>query len=159
MSKGVDSKDAFVNSFSLKTNSFAQLTADFEVAWKRYTRDLTPNTISQVTENMNFLAHGLLWIKKSKRPTPDTTAALRADLQRVNYRISRTVHGIQTHFSATDESLYRYDLPNGNTTMLSMVQSRDNRLPPIISAPGLKPSPTLVWYYMDGDLMYDVTYK
>lgn len=157
--KGVDSQPAFLNAFSLKSNSFAQLSADFEMAWKRYTRDLEPNAISQVSDNMNFLAHGLLWIGKSKRPTPGSIEELRAVLQRVNYRISRTVNGVQTQFTADDESLYRYELPNGNSTLLALSDSRDTRLPPTISAPGLRPSPNLVWYYMDGDLMYDVTYK
>lgn len=157
--KGVDSQSAFINAFSLKSNSFAQLTADFETAWKRYTRELEPNSISQVSDNMNFLAHGLLWIQKANRPAPNSMEELRTTLQRVNYRISRTVNGVQTHFTADDESLYRYELPNGNTTMLALSDSSDTRLPPTISAPGLKPSPNLVWYYMDGDLMYDVTYK
>ncbi len=157
--KGVDSEVAFVNSFSLKSNSFAQLTADFEKAWARFTVDLEPNTISQVADNMNFLAHGLMWIRKANRPAPKSIQELRSILQRVNYRISRTVHGVETHFIASDESLFRYELPNGSVTFLNLMPTSNDDIPPTISATGLKPAPHLVWYKMDGDLMYDVTYK
>jgi hypothetical protein len=156
---GVDSQQAFVNSFSLQSSSYAQLTADFETAWKRYISQIEPNAVSQVSDNMNFLAHGLLWIRKSKRPDPKSIEELRSILQKVNYRISRTVNGVQTTFTASDEELFRYDLPNGSTPLLSLSVNNSAKLPPIISAPGLKPAPSLVWYYMDNDLVYDVTYQ
>jgi hypothetical protein len=159
LAKGVDSQTAFLNAFSLKSNSYAQLTADFEKAWEKYTADIEPSTVSQVSDNMVFLAHGLMWIRKAKRPEPQSTQELRSVLQQVGYRVTRTVDGIQTHISAEDESLYRYQLPNGNVTFLNFTPSRSNEVPPTISAPGLKPSPTLAWYKMDGDLMYDITYK
>lgn len=157
--RGVDSTNAFVNAFSLKSSSYAQLTADFEKAWKRYTSQLQPNAISQVSDNMNFLAHGLMWIRKSNRPDPKSIQELRSVLQRVNYRVSRTVNNVHTTFRASDESLFRYQLANGATPYLSLSPSKSNKLPPTLSAPGLTPSPKLVWYYMDNDLVYDVTYQ
>ena len=157
--KGIDSQIAFKNAFTLRRTSFAQLTKDFETAWKRHTTKLEPNTLSQVTDNMNFLAHGLLWIQKKGRPAPKSLAELRSVLQGVNYRISRTVNGTQTTFFADNESLYRYQLANGSTPMLSLKSNKSTKLPPTITAPGLKPTPTLVWYHMDKELVYDVTYK
>lgn len=158
VSNGIDSQIAFTNAFALSDSNFVVLTYDFEKAWKGYTRSLKPNAISQVADNMNFLAQGLIWVGKKKRPMPKSTQELRSILQKVNYRITRTINGVQTTFEANDESLYRYQLPNGSTTMLQL-KKNSKRLPPIISARGLKPSPTLVWYYMDKEIMYDVTYK
>lgn len=158
VSKGVDSEVAFVNSFSLRSSSFAQLTADFETAWKRYITELEPNEVSQVADNMNFLANGLLWIRKANRPAPKSIEELRSVLQIAGYRITRTSSGVQTTYVASDESLYRYQLPNGTSVMLNL-SGGDDKLPPNITAPSLKPSPKLVWYYMDKDLIYDVTYQ
>jgi len=139
VAQGVDSAWAFRNAFSLKT------TEPFETAWRRYAADAKPDAVNIVLSRINFLGYALQYLKEHNDYEPRSTADLRSTLQKMRYRMERISHGVTTEISAMDETVYRFPLGSRGTRMFEVLEAERGDLPPRISAPGLKPQPTLIW--------------
>jgi len=152
MASGTDSMQAFYESFRLTR------VEPFHKAWQQYAREAQPDTVNIVLERLNFLGHALRYMKERNMAMPLSTAHLRSQLQKLQYRTLRTTHGITTETSSQDESLYRY--PSGRAKrFFKILPPAGDDLPPGITAPGLKPRPTVIWSRdFDGQLMQDVVF-
>ena len=72
----------------------------------------------------------------------------------------RKTHGLTIEMAATDPDLYRYQRHDGSTGQFRLLEATRNDLPPRITAPGLRPEPTLVWSRdADGKLVQDIEYR
>jgi hypothetical protein len=149
-----DSLEAFHNAYRM------QDTEPFERAWRRWAAEAQPDTVNIVLERLNFLGHALQFLKEHDMPMPRTTSQLRSSLQQLQYRAIRTSHGLTTEISAMDEAMYRYPVDGPRPLMFQMLAPARDDLPPRLSAPGLDPTPMLIWSRDDhGKLIQDLVFQ
>lgn len=134
----------------------------FERAWRRSASEQEPDPVGLAAERLMFLGQAMVWLQENNRPLPSSTADLRRILQQIHYRATRVKNNVQVTFDAMDESMYRYPLPGRETTRMFTLFERERQdLLPRLSAPGVKPEPTLVWYRdsTNGQLFSDIAYR
>ena len=151
--KGVESAKAFSEAFGV------QNTDPFRKAWERWVESAEPDERARVMSNLEFLAQALIFMNKNDMKVPGTTAALQDMLADRNFRLTRTSNNLTISYDASDESLYRYENARGGTQTFQIWDPRGNDLLHRVSAPGMRPAPTLEWYRNDGKLFYDVIWK
>ena len=89
---------------------------------------------------------------------PDDLDTLRETLQRYGFKLRRSEMGVTRNLSAGHDELYRYTRDTGERAFVLLDPAQPG-LPPRITAPGLNPEPTLVWYRdSDGKLVQDIVY-
>ncbi len=154
VSQGRLSSKAFRQAFQTED------TTAFRKRWEQYIHDLKPDPLSTAVGRLRFLARGLKYLKANNQPAPANLDALRQALQRHGFRLTSTSHGIETVKSASDESFYYFIRDNGSESRFEMLEPEAAGLLPRITAPGLRPQPTLVWHSdHSGGLESDIQYK
>lgn len=152
LSRGERSDDAVFMAFG--KNGIESLADD----WRRFARNQQTDNVAEASERLIFLGTGLRLLAEQDEAMPDDLNALRQTLQRYGFRLRRSDMGVTRSLSAKDEKLYRYDRGNGERDFVLLNPDRPG-LPPCITAPGLDPEPTLIWYRDDdGKLVQDITY-
>ena len=153
ISKGRDSADAF-------QQEFGQDTAAFRKGWQKFALTVQPDAINTAVERLEFLGQGLQTLLKHGGKMPRSLSALQSILKRFQFRLEVASHGTRIRYSAKDPDNFRFERPDGTREKFVLSPSTDRSLPPRITAPGLNPSPTLVWFRdTDGDLVQDIAYK
>jgi hypothetical protein len=131
--------------------------------WRQFAAQAKPDPLPVAMEQMEFLARGLLYLTEHepKSPTPRTMAELRSRLQKVGYRATRTLPGgAVMQYDSSDEKVYRYPLGTGGERMFDLLEPSSDNLPPRLSAPGLRPAPTLTWSRdEEGKLQMEFLYR
>lgn len=155
VSKGKESNAAFREAFG------APDTAGFRQRWEEYARTIEPDPVNIAMERMEFLGESLRFLKKRGEAVPTSMEALRVKLRAIRFQaVKRDQHGLTKRVSGTDESLYRFNRSDGVEMMFKMLPTEGKELLPRITAPGLRPEPTLIWWRdAQGQLMQDITFK
>jgi hypothetical protein len=150
---GSDSATAFKRAFN------DDRTDRFRDRWLEHAASVQPDPISTAIARMEFLAQGLLFLRSQNQPMPGTIEELRAKLQRVEFRVMRTVSGVKTAYFAKDGENFEFPRAGGATGNFKILEAAASDLPPRIVAPGLKPEPTLVWKKdAEGQLQQDIVF-
>ena len=154
VAKGRSSAAAFRTAFDIRD------TASFERQWRKYARSAEPDAINVALWRLGFLGQALRVLTEQKMDRPRDIDDLRRTLRKVRFRAVRTSHGLTTEMSAMDDSFYEYPVGRRRTRKFQLLERSRNDLPPRITAPGLKPEPTLVWSRnAEGELVQDVEFK
>ena len=126
--------------------------------WRAYALRQQPDDVAEATERLAFLGTGLRLLAEQGQDMPEDLDALRQTLQSVGFKLRRSEMGVTRNFSASQEPLYRYSRDGSDRAFVLLSPDRTG-LPPRISAPGLDPEPTLIWYRdHDGKLVQDIVY-
>lgn len=153
LSEGRDPDTAFEDAFG------GANPAAVEKRWRTYIEKLEPDPLTTAIGRLEFLAQGLLFMQKQGE-TPADFAALRTYLGERGFSLKRSSHGIETTFDGADPELYRYTKKGGAAMDFELLPPEKEGLPPRLTAPGLKPVPTLVWSKDDaGELVSDIRFK
>jgi hypothetical protein len=155
LGKNVPSERAFRDAFG--TNE----TQSFRQAWQRFAEQHEPEPLSLTLDRLDFLARAMTFLEERGERVPRRLSDLRARLQAMNYRLIRTTPGgLRFEIAASDESLYAYTRPNGQQAPLVFLNAERPNLLPRISAPGLRPEPTLIWHRdADGQLVHEIVFR
>lgn len=154
VSRGVESDAAFEQAFG------SDDTEGFRRRWEEFAITLEPDSIALTLTRMEFLGQGLRYLDEKKEQAPESVGELKQRLQQINFEMLRTMVGSTTKYSSREEELFTYPRPNGSTSDFQMLAPEKTGLPPRITAPGLKPEPTLVWKRdTQGDLVQEVVFK
>lgn len=153
LNKGQRAGDAFVAAFGDDVDAFDR-------AWRREVLTLEPDPVNTAADRMTFLAQSLLFLVANEQPIPADLDALEATLRRLQYRATWRSHGLERQFGGRDSELYYYSLSNGSQARFQLLEPARLDLLPRITAPGLKPEPTLGWLRDDnGELVCEITYR
>jgi HAMP domain-containing protein len=131
-----------------------------EAQWLRFAAHHEPDPLNTAASRLEFLAVALRFIHERGEAAPRSLEELRENLQRRRFSVTRTSHGLTSVFRARDEELFEYERDNGITSLFQILAAARDDLPPRIAAPGLNPTPTLVWRRdSDGQLAQDIEYR
>jgi hypothetical protein len=126
--------------------------------WQRFALAQHTDEVTAAAERLAFLGTGLRLVAEQGDTMPESLDALRQTLQRYGLKIRRNDMGVTRSFAAGNETLYRYTRDIGERPFVMLQPERDG-LPPRLTAPGLRPEPTLVWYRdRDGKLVQDIVF-
>lgn len=153
VSKKTPSRPAFTRVFGTDSE------APFYRRWSAFALDAQPDPVNIALERMNFLGAGLQFLTDRGEPAPQTLDELKQALRAIQFRMTRAWPGLQITYDASDDAIFGYPHKNTNTPFTLLEPSAD-KLPPRLSAPGLKPEPTLNWSRdQNGTLIQDVTFR
>ena len=126
--------------------------------WQRYAMSQQADDVTEAIDRLKFLGTGLGLLANQDQPMPTDFDTLRDTLQRNGFRLRRIEMGIARNLSAKNNEMFRYNRDNGVRDFV-LLSPNQSGLPPRITAPGLDPEPTLVWYRDgDGKLVQDIVY-
>jgi hypothetical protein len=146
--------DAFAQAFGSPD------TTSFYKRWAAYIQALEPDAINVAITRMEFLGQSLRWLHEQGEPMPHSMEELRTVLQHDGYVATRTTHGITFEFNARNNALYEFPLQRGGTGKFQVLAPDAHGLPPRVTAPGLKPRPTVFFSKdPDGQLVEDVEFN
>ncbi|NBC11141.1 MAG: DUF1570 domain-containing protein [Planctomycetes bacterium] len=149
-----DPEHAFATAFGVATLD------GMERAWRRFAQQQEPDPVSTAAQRLEFIGTALRYLHENRQPSPRSIAALRDHLRSRGFSVSRTSHGVSQTLNAADEKLFTFTRPGGATAPFVMLEASRDDLPPRVTAPGLRPEPTLVWSRDDnGQLVQDLTYR
>lgn len=152
LSSGERAEDALLMAFG--KDGLEPLTDD----WRAFALKQRPDEVAEASERLIFLGTGLRLLAEQGEEMPDDLEALRDTLQRYGFKLRRSEMGVTRDFSAGNNDLFQYSRASGERAFVLLSPDRAG-LPPRITAPGLDPEPTLVWYRdHDGKLVQDITY-
>lgn len=154
ISKGEDSNAAFRAAFGIsRTDPMAR-------RWLEFIRDQKPDPINAAKEKLAFLGAALGYMHEHGEPMPNSLDQLREYLQARQFRLTRSSHGMSTEYASLDPTMYEFTRSNGSIGTFELLAPVKANLPPRITAPGLRPRPTLVWSHDDdGSLVQDIEYR
>jgi hypothetical protein len=151
---GRDSGRAFREAFGSND------TAPFRQRWERYARDLQPDDLTTAIARMEFLSAGLAFLMEKNEPMPKDIDELKRRLREISFRITRSSHGLAEEMSSAEDANFVYPRGKAEPMPFRLLDAARNDLPPRVSAPGLKPEPTLIWVRDEtGRLMSDIEYR
>lgn len=157
LGRGDRPRDAELMAFG--QNGFAQFDRD----WKRFARQQQPDQLTEAAERLRFLGTGLRILAEQGQAMPEDLPALRSMLRDRGFRLRHTEMGLTRDLSADHDELYRYtrgDRADNSERDFVLLRPDRSGLPPRITAPGLRPEPTLVWYRDgDGGLVQEIVYE
>ena len=154
LNKGTHSPRAFRKAFGVENLS------PLQTRWAKYVRDQTPDPINAAKEKLEFFGAALGYLHEQGEPMPATMDELRGGLQERRFRLTRQSHGLSTEYDASDDGMFEFTRPNGSIGAFDLLAPVRDDLPPRITAPGLRPTPTLVWSRNEeGALVQDIDYK
>lgn len=136
--------------------------ADLENDWRAYALKQHPNNVAQATERLEFLGTGLRLLAEQGEDMPQDLGELQDSLQRYGFKLRRREMGITRNLSAEHAELFQFSKDSNGDEQRDFVllKSATTGLPPTITAPGLEPAPTLIWYRdADGKLVQDIAYR
>ncbi len=128
--------------------------------WESFIRNTEPDPLSTAVSRLEFLGDAMDFLRSRNDPVPDSITALRRSLQRIGFRATRTRNGVTSEFDSRIETFYQYGHPGPVRGSFEFMKPDKPDLPWRITAPRLKPQPTLVWYRDDeGELVADIVYQ
>lgn len=131
----------------------------FASSWHSYAIHQRPHNVSEAAERLAFLGTGLRILAEQGEPMPRDIHTLRSDLRRYGFRLRRTEMGLTRDLSAEQADLFRYTRGEQDKREFVVLDPLRSDLPPRITAPGLKPAPTLIWYRTaEGKLIQQIEY-
>lgn len=136
---GEKSRVAFGQAFGTKNFNMVQR------SWLRFAVNQHADPLSMLVNHLDFLGRAIKYLIEQHVPVPRSVGTLRNMLQGDRFELIYRSDGINHTVSADDNSIYRYRRSNGQISMLRMIQPRNSSLPPGLTAPGVRPQPTLVW--------------
>jgi len=126
--------------------------------WRTFALNQRADDVAEASERLAFLGAGLRLLAEQGETMPEDLAELQATLQRFGFKLRRNEMGVTRSFSANQAPMFRYSRAGSERAFLMLAPDRSD-LPPRITAPGLDPEPTLVWYRdHDGKLVQDIVY-
>lgn len=126
--------------------------------WRAFALSQQPDDVAEASERLAFLGTGLRLLAEQDENMPENLSELRDTLKRYGFKTRRNEMGVTRSFSAGDDALYRY-ASGTDARAFVVLEPKRAGLPPRISAPGLDPEPTLIWYRdHDGELIHDIVY-
>lgn len=139
---------------------FGNNTMAFRRAWERFALAARPDMLNTAVGRIEFLGQGLRRLHERGERMPRTFRELQSELKRVRFRMRVHAPGLVLAYDAADDENYRFRRPNGTVGNFVVRPSTDPALPPTITAEGLNPTPSLVWFRDDeGDLASEVRYR
>ncbi|MEO0474733.1 MAG: DUF1570 domain-containing protein [Planctomycetota bacterium] len=152
LSNGDRANDALLMSFG--KDGLEPLADD----WQRFALNQKPDEVAEASERLAFLGTGLRLLAERGESMPEDLDDLRQTLQQYGFKLRRSEMGVTRDFAAGNESMYSYTRSTVERQFVLLSPDRAG-LPPRITAPGLDPEPTLVWYRdQDGKLVQDIAY-
>jgi hypothetical protein len=128
--------------------------------WVAYVRQLEPDPVSSARESLEFLATALRFMQANDEPMPRSLDDLRRWMQTRQFRVTRSSHGLQTEFHSSDATMFQFTRSTGAVADFELLDAARIDFPPRLTAPGLRPQPTLVWSRnADGELVADIEYR
>lgn len=154
LSKGDSHADAQFMAFG--QGGMLELTHD----WQRFALSQQPNDVAEAIERLEFLGTGLRLLAEQGESMPADLDTLKQTLQRNGLKVRRSEMGVTRHLSADHDELYRFTREGDEAREFVLLKPEKAGLPPRITAPGLEPEPTLIWYRdADGKLIQDIAYE
>ena len=152
-----------LNDGQRSADAFRQVFGDasgFEAKWRRHVLGLSPDALAVAAERLAFLGDAIADLASEGRgPLPTDWPTLKAALERRGYTSRRVFSGVMTTHSVRDETAFTYPGADGKELPFDPVPAVRG-MPPGLTAPTLKPRPTLYWIKLKGgDLSPDVRYK
>lgn len=152
LSNGERPNDALTMSFG--KDGLQPLAGD----WQRFALSQKPDDVAEAIERLTFLGTGLRLLADQGESMPDDLNSLRDTLQKYGFKLRRSEMGVTRNLSAGKDEVYRYNRGNGERPFV-LLKPDQVGLPPRLTAPGLDPEPTLIWYRdSDGKLVQDIVY-
>lgn len=134
--------------------------ASLNRAWRKFALNQQPDALSRASERLSFLGTGLRVLAEQGESVPSDLNALREMLQERGFRLRQSEMGVTQDFSADHADLYRYTRDAYGQRDFVMLRPDRAGLLPRITAPGLKPEPTLIWYRdAKGKLVQEIEYR
>jgi hypothetical protein len=154
LSAGGESKQAFTAAFG------PSAIEGFEQRWKAFAQTQQPVPLREATDHLVFLGTALAALHQRGHTMPADLDQLQIQLVNRGFSVLRSSHGQDYRMHAEDDSLYRFEHPDGKTRPFVMLTPHLASLPPRLTAPGLDPQPTLTWRTAsDGKLKFDIEYR
>jgi hypothetical protein len=126
--------------------------------WRTFALSQQTDEITEASERLAFLGTGLRILAEQGVAMPEDLDELKDTLQEFGFKLRRSEMGVTRSFSANQAPMFRYSRDGSERAFLLLAADRSD-LPPRITAPGLDPEPTLVWYRdSDGKLVQDIVY-
>lgn len=126
--------------------------------WRAFAMSQQPDDVAEATERLAFLGTGLRLLAEQDEAMPKDLSELRDTLKRYGFKTRRNEMGVTRSFSAGNDAMYQYASGSDDRAFVILAPNRAG-LPPRLSAPGLDPEPTLIWYRdHDGKLIHDIVY-
>lgn len=154
LAEGDRPDDALLLSFGTKT-----LRA-LDGRWRRHAYSQRPDDVAEAIERLEFLGTGLRLLAEQGEDMPDDLDGLRDTLRRYGFKLRRSEMGVTRHLSAERDELFQFTGSGDQSHDFVLLSPDRAGLPPRITAPGLEPEPTLIWYRDgDGKLVQDIAYE
>ncbi len=154
LAQELDAERAFAEAFGVRS------LAGMEQAWRSFAAMQQADPVSTAALRLEFIGTALRYLHENDQPTPATLPELRDHLRSRGFSVTRTSHGLSQTLSATEDDLFTYTRPGGSATDFVMLEASRDDLPPRVTAPGLRPEPTLIWSRDDaGKLVQDIAYR
>lgn len=151
---GVKSRDAFARSFGTQNFNIV------EQRWLEFAAKQKPSPLADTVSHLSFLGSAMKYLTQKDQPIPQSIGSLKKLLQKHGFAMIYPSDGVAQKVSASDNNIYRYKLPNGTFANLKLVPPHSDGMPPSITAPGVKPQPTLTWSRDDrGDLAMNIEFN
>lgn len=155
VAKGRTSREAFAKVFG------ASATSSMERRWRAYIDKLEPDPLAEAAMRLRMIAAGQVHLQKVQEAAPGTLDELAKVLARYQFRWGYSSEGQVIELTAADPANFTYRDKQGRTQPFALkpAQAQDG-LPPVLSAPGLRPTPSVQWRPgPDGELDYRLVYR
>ncbi|MCC6680851.1 MAG: DUF1570 domain-containing protein [Phycisphaeraceae bacterium] len=154
VSAGHPGHEAFGSAFGVSDLS------PMDKSWRQYALQQQPDAINAVLTRLEFFAAALSYMTEQNEKMPRSFGDLRRHLRSRGFTLTRTSPGVRIVYSATDDELFRFKRSDGHHGQFRLYEPARTDLPPRISALGMSPEPTLVWYRSeDGELISDIEFR
>ena len=127
--------------------------------WRAYALAQQTDDVAQASDRLVFLGTGLRVLAEQGEAMPEDLDELQQTLQRYGFTMRTREMGVTQEYSADREESFQFSRGSSDRDFVLLAPERSG-LPPRITAPGLDPQPTLIWYRdADGQLVQDISYR
>jgi hypothetical protein len=158
----------YLHDLSLGRDSMQSFTARFgedavgamQHHWRRQILALSPTPLDQAEDRLEFFAAAVQLYDQRGWPMPDSIDTMRDQLRSIEFAVVHKEDDITRTFASSDESMFAWRDPAGQSGAFTFIASARPDLPPSITAPGLSPQPVVQWSRdHDGTLRHELTYR
>ena len=129
-------------------------------SWKRFAATQQADEVTLATDRLAFLGTGLRVLTERDQPTPSDLDELRQSLTKLGFKMRTREMGVTRELSAESKELYHYTRSDRDERAFVLLEPDRKGPPPRITAPGLNPQPTLIWYRdAKGGLVQEIVYR